>query len=391
VTADIAQFGRTSSPASVSRRTSGGRAGFRALTALAAGLTILLSIPALAAPTLAGAVIQDGLVIPWDVAFAPAGQMFVTERPGRVRVYRSGGPNAALLGTSTIANVHSAGEAGVMGIAVDPSFSSNRFIYVCASRTYMGQWRNQVIRYRVTSAWKLEFERYIIETGMVANKIHNGCAVEIGPDQKVWVTMGDAAQRTWAQSPDRLNGKVMRVNRDGTVPADNPIWPKHSKPTIVYSIGHRNPQGITFQPGTGRVYVAEHGPSRDDEVNWIRPGRNYGWPCVTGNNHHTGLCGGTYTPPAWSSGSSTLATSGSTFISSTAWGTWNRNLFVSTLKESDLRRLTSSPDDSRVSLQATLYNNRWGRLRAAVSGPGGQLFLTTSNGNNDKVIRITPS
>jgi glucose/arabinose dehydrogenase len=361
------------------------------LAFLALIVTTLLPAPALGAPTLVGQVVQDGLVIPWDVAFAPSGQMFVTERSGRVRVYHSGNPNAALLATSTITNVHSEGEAGVMGIAVDPSFRTNRFIFVCASRTVLGHWRNQVIRYHVTSDWRLAFDRYIIETGMVAHTGHNGCAVQIGPDQKLWVTMGDAGHRMWAQDPSRLNGKVMRINRDGTVPADNPIWPRHSRPTIVYSIGHRNPQGIDFQPGTARAYVAEHGPDRDDEVNWVRAGRNYGWPCVTGNNHPTGACGGSYTPPAWSSEGPTLATSGCVFVNTPAWGTWNRNLFVSTLKESDLRRMTLIPGDSQLRMQPTLYNKRWGRLRAAVMGPGGRLFLTTSNGSNDKIIRITPS
>jgi len=378
------------SPTRVIRRTSSWRVSVTSLVTIAVGL-VLLPVPALAAPTLSSGVVQDGLVIPWDVAFAPNGQMFVTERPGRVRVYRSGSPNAALLATSTISNVHASGEAGVMGIAVDPSFGSNRFVFVCASRTYAGQWRNQVIRYRVTSGWKLEFDRYIIDSGMMANTSHNGCAVEIGPDQKLWVTMGDAGHGMWAQNPDRRNGKVMRINRDGTVPGDNPVWPGSNKPTIVYSIGHRNPQGITFHPGTGRAYAVEHGPKRDDEVNWIRAGRNYGWPCVTGKNHPTGNCGGSYTSPAWSSEGPTLATSGGGFVDNTAWETWNRDLFVATLKESELRRLTPMSDEGRVSMQPTLYNNRWGRLRAAVRGPGGQLFLTTSNGSNDKVIRITPS
>ncbi len=116
--------------------------------------------------------------------------------------------------TSTIANVRAEGEAGVMGIAIDPLFSTNRFIFVCASRTFEGQWRNQVIRYHVTSNWKLQFNRYIIKSGMVASTIHNGCAVQVGPDQKLWVTMGDASHGDWAQDPDRRNGKVLRINRE---------------------------------------------------------------------------------------------------------------------------------------------------------------------------------
>jgi len=354
-------------------------------------LSALLPTPVLGAPTLSSRVVQNGLVIPWDVGFAPNGQMFVTERPGRVRVYASGAPKAELLATSTIPNVRAQGEAGLMGLAVDRNFASNRFVYVCVSRTTNKGWRNQVIRYYVGKAWKLNFNRFIIRNGMVANTIHNGCAVEHGPDNKIWVTMGDANHAMWAQDPDRRNGKVLRVNRNGSVPSDNPIWPGHSSPTIVYSIGHRNPQGIAFQPGTGRVYAAEHGPEKDDEINHIRPGRNYGWPCRTGNNHPYQSCPGsaTYVRPAWSSEGPTLATSGATFVTG-GWETFNGDLFVSTLKQSDLRRFNASASSSGLTMRNTFFNGTWGRLRAAVLGPGGRLYLTTSNGTNDRVIRITP-
>ena len=254
-----------------------------------------------------------------------------------------------------------------------------------------GQWRNQVIKYHVDSGWRLDFYKFIIRFGMHANTIHNGCAVQVGPDNKLWVTMGDAYHATWAQDPHRLNGKVLRVNTNGSVPSDNPIWPGNSGPTIVYSIGHRNPQGITFEPITHRAYAAEHGPDRDDEINWIRPGRNYGWPCVTGMNHPNTGCSGTFSLPAWSSEGPTLATSGATFVNNANWESWNKSLFVSTLKESDLRRYTVNSGTWKLTMRNTLFNVRWGRLRAAVMGPAGKLYLTTSNGNNDKVVRITPN
>ena len=173
------------------------------LATLVLSLTILLPSTALAAPTLVARVVQDGLTNPWDVAFAPGGQMFVTTRPGRVRVYASGSPNARGLATSTITNVRAEGEAGVMGIAIDPLFSTNRFVFVCASRTFEGQWRNQVIRYHVTSGWKLQFNRYIIKTGMVANTIHNGCAVQVGPDPSAGAARAASATASWGGTPAR--------------------------------------------------------------------------------------------------------------------------------------------------------------------------------------------
>ncbi len=360
-------------------------------------LSIALPLPAVAAvPSLRATVVQDGLVNPWDVDFAPDGQMFVTERPGRVRVYASGQQNAALLATSRIPDVRAEGEAGVMGIAVDPNFESNRYVYVCASRQKSYGWVNQLIRYRVRLGWKLEFDRYIIRRGMRANTIHNGCAVEIGPDGKVWVTMGDAARASRAQNPNSLNGKILRVNRSGTVPADNPILPGASGRSVVYSMGHRNPQGISFQPGTLRVFAVEHGPDVGDEINRIRPGHNYGWPCVTRSNvpyqpGTTGCAGnGPFTRPAWHSGASTIATSGAAFVRSESWGSFRNHLFVAQLKHQDLRRFKITNSGATADYRATYFNARWGRLRGITLGPGKRLWMTTSNGSNDKVIRIAP-
>ena len=362
------------------------------LATLALSLAILLPMPVMAAaPTLRSSVVQDGLSIPWDVAFAPSGEMFVTERAGRVRVFASGSRNAPLRRTTTIPDVRAQGEAGVMGIALDPDFTTNRFAYVCASRQISAGWRNQVIKYHVDGGWQLDFHSFIIRTGMHANTIHNGCAVQVGHDHKLWISMGDANHPTWAQDPDRLNGKILRVNLNGSVPSDNPVWPGDSAPSRVYSIGHRNPQGIAFEPGTHRAYAAEHGPDRDDEINWIRAGRNYGWPCVTGNNHVNTGCSGSFSRPAWSSEGPTLATSGCVFVNKTTWQSWNQNLFVASLKQSDLRRFTVNSGTWRMTMRNTLFNNRWGRLRAAALGPDGRLYLTTSNGTNDKVVRVTPS
>jgi glucose/arabinose dehydrogenase len=365
-----------------------------ALIAPALSLSFLLPGPAVAAvPSLTGRVVQDGLVIPWDIAFAPTGQMIVTERPGRVRVFENGNIDAPLVATSTIGNVHAEGEAGVMGIAIDHDFANTRWVYICVSRDDNGAWRNQLIRYRMTAGWHLDFSKYLIRNGMRANTIHNGCAVQEGPDHRVWLSMGDSNHPFEAQNPNKLNGKILRINRGGSIPSDNPIWPGHSNPTRVYSIGHRNPQGIAFHPENGRVYAVEHGPERDDEINWIRAGRNYGWPCVTGRNHPYMDCSGnaTFTIPAWSSEGPTLATSGGVFLNGTNWEDWNDDLMVCTLKESDLRRFTVAADGHPATQRNVLFNNRWGRLRAAVRGPGNKLYLTTSNGSNDKVIRITPS
>ena len=368
------------------------RLGAAALFTLATTLAGTPSTARAAAPTLTTAVVQSGLAFAWDVAFTPDGEMLVTERPGRVRVYASGAVGAPLLRMITI-GVHAAGEAGLMGIAVDVDYAANRYVYVCASRDVAGSWLNQVLRYTVASDRSWTAGKVLL-TGMHAATNHNGCAVEMDRFGKLWISMGDAAEPFRAQNPAALNGKVLRINRDGSIPSDNPVMPGAASRTAVYSMGHRNPQGIAFQPGTDRVYAAEHGPELNDEVNLIVAGGNYGWPCYTGFGTAylaDASCGpaGSYREPTWASGSPTIATSGLTFVDGASWGDFDGNLFVAQLKEQDLRRFAPSADGGTMTLSATLFDGSWGRLRAVVHGPAGQLYLTTSNGTNDRVVRIS--
>jgi glucose/arabinose dehydrogenase len=364
----------------------------RRLVAVATVLSLLL-LPAppaaAAAPRLSTAVIQGGLVHPWDVAFTPDGRMLVTERPGRIRVYASRWRNARLLSTKRVDNVRAEGEAGVMGIATKRK-GDTMFVFVCASRTTQAGWRNQVLRYRLGKGGGLRFDRLVLG-GMHANTHHNGCAVQIGPDGKVWVSMGDAGDLSLPQNRRSRNGKILRVNLNGSVPSDNPF-----AGSPVYALGLRNPQGIAFAPGTGRAYSIEHGPDVHDEINRLRPGRNYGWPCWTGRSTRgprTSGCGSAsdYSPPAWSSGTGgTLATSNGVFLTGRKWAAWRRNLLVATLKEQDLRRFESNDTGSRVYPRTpALFDTRWGRLRSVVRPGDNAVYVTTSNGDgNDRVIRI---
>jgi glucose/arabinose dehydrogenase/putative cell wall-binding protein len=340
-----------------------------------------------AAPTMTTTEVQDQLSIPWDVAFLPDGQMLVTERGGRVRVYASGSPNAPLVRTVNIP-VTTGGEAGLMGIAVDIDFASNRFVYVCASQTVSGAWRNRVLRYSVRGDGNWGGVKVLVG-GMLANTIHNGCAVEMDRQGRLFVSMGDAGNGSLAQNRNSLNGKILRMNREGGTPTDNPII--GGVKNIVYSMGHRNVQGIAIRPGTGQVYAVEHGPNVNDEINRIVAGGNYGWPCHSGNN--TGPCGSAATTiaPLWASGGSTIATSGGAFVGGSQWADYNGHLFVSTLKEADVRRFPISESGASLGNPVTHFNNAWGRIRASVLGPGGQLYLTTSDGSDDQVIRVRPA
>jgi glucose/arabinose dehydrogenase len=347
-------------------------------------LTITVPLPAGSVPRLVATVVRSGLAVPWDLAFAPDGRMFVTERVGNILIYASAAPGAAqLANVFPVANINASGEAGLMSIELDPSFATNSLLYVCASVTDGGQWLNQVLRYRMSGNAPI-FDGYVIRSGMRANSNHDGCRIRFGPDGKLWVTMGDAGNSANGQNPSVLNGKVLRVNSDGTIPADNPIMPGAAARSAVYTMGNRNPQGLTFEPGTGRVIEVEHGDDTHDEINILRAGANYGYPVCRGP------CGDPrFVDPAWSSGNVTIATSGADFARGVQWGAYDGSLFVAQLKQADLRRFTIT--GSVATQRDIFFDGTYGRIRTVRQGPDGFLYLTTSNGGGDRVIRITPT
>ena len=335
------------------------------------------------APTLTATTIQSGLRIPWDVAFAPDGRMLVTERVGNLLVYASAAPGAAQLSNTAVApNIRASGEAGAMSIELDPGFAQNGLLYVCASVTDGGEWLNQVLRYRMSGNTPV-LDSHVIRNGMRANSNHDGCRIRFGPDGKLWVTMGDAGNAANAQDPNSLNGKVLRVNGDGSIPADNPVIAGSAGRSAVYTWGNRNPQGLTFEPGTGRPFEVEHGDSTHDEINILAAGANYGYPVCRGP-----CADPRFVDPAWSSGGSTLATSGADFARGAQWGAWDGSLFVANLKEGDLRRFTIS--GATATEREVLYNGAYGRLRTVRQGLDGSLYITTSNGSGDRIVRLTP-
>lgn len=367
----IRPLGRALSFALLLAACSSGRAGSGDVTRLAG------------APTLVDTVIQSGLSVPWDIAFAPDGRMFMTERMGNIVIFESAKPNAKRIGFMKVPDVHAMGEAGLMGIALDPSFAANGFLYVCASRMDNGDWRNQILRYRVGTD-SMAFDSYVLRNGPLAAAIHDGCRLLFGPDGRLWATMGENGNGRLAQDPSSLNGKVLRLNADGSVPDDNPILPGAGTRTYVYSMGHRNPQGLAFASDGGIVFEIETGTTANDEINVLSAGKNYGWPDQEGKG---GMARG-FTDPVWTSGSVTYATSGAAFVVGDAWGQWSGSLFIATLKEQDLRRFTVS--GTTVAQKETLYDQKYGRLRSVVQGPDGALYVTTSNGSGDRIIRVAP-
>ena len=343
-------------------------------------------------PRLADQVVQSGLVTPWDLAFTPDGRMLVTERRGTVQLFESGAPGAPKVATLTVEGVREFGEAGLMGIAVDPAFATNGLVYVCATRLVppAGTPVNQVLRYKLAgTAWSLD--GYVIRDGLRSGGNHDGCRIRFDGTNHLWVTMGETGTPALAQDPNSLNGKVLRVNPDGSIPADNPIIAGAAGRTAVYTWGNRNPQGIAFNGAD--VYEVEHGENDDDEINFVQAGANYGWPAV----HQSGGAARGMKDPIWSSGSVTFATSGAAFVTGPQWGSWSGSLFVCALKDTSLRRFTVTP--TIATQQDLLLKGKYGRLRAALQGPDGALYITTSNRDgrgspvsaDDRVVRIVPA
>jgi glucose/arabinose dehydrogenase len=209
--------------------------------------------------------------------------------------------------------------------------------------------------------------------------------MRFGPDGKLWIATGDGGLPSRAQDTTSLNGKVLRINADGSVPTDNPTLKGQSAPSAIYALGLRNPGGLVFQPTSGTCFVVDAGDQMQDEIDEVSAGANFGWPAVLGP---IGASRG-FADPAWSSGTSTLAVAGAAFLSGSDWGAWSDSLVVATLKEQDLRRFSVA--DTHVTERGRLLDQKYGRLRAVTAIPDGSLLVTTSNGSGDRIVRLAPA
>ncbi len=353
------------------------------------------------APGHRAAVWIEGLEAPWSLVFLPDGRALVSERPGRIRLIRDGrladAPYAVFdpLGVGDglldrLVELAAGGEAGLMGLAVHPRFPEAPYVYAMHSYRTEGGIANRVVRL-VDQGARARFDRVIVD-GIPGGRVHDGGRIGFGPDGMLYVATGDAGAPATAAERASLAGKILRLAADGAVPADNPF-----AGSPVYSLGHRNPQGLAWHPATGVLFASEHGPTGEfglgahDEINVIRPGADYGWPRAVGAPGSPD-----FVDPivAWIDRST--PPSGMAF--------WRGDLWVATLRSEALIRL-------RVVAAGTGYQvagiERWfaagsrdarlGRLRDAVAGPDGALYVVTNNrdgrgrprAGDDKILRMT--
>lgn len=342
-------------------------------------------------PTLDRTVFVSGLSNPWDLAFTPTGEMIFTERGGKISLRRTTG-TVITIGQPT--DVVVSGEGGLLGLALDPQFSGNRFVYTCFSSNRSGTNDNRVVRWTLSADGTALTDRIDIVTGMpwANGGRHSGCRPRFGPDGQLWIGTGDAAVGTNSQNLSGLGGKVLRVTRDGVASAGNPAIP--GADPRIYSYGHRNVQGIAFHPITQATFSVEHGPGYDDEVNKLVAGGNAGWNPVPGYNESVSMTDLIKYPTAmraiYSTGTPAKGTSGGTFILGTPWKKFNLAFVVTQLVGARMLVMTLNGSGA-VQDTTPLFAELNTRLRVPVMGPDGALYVATDvGGGGGQIWRIAP-
>lgn len=317
-------------------------------------------------------VAAQNLKIPWSMDFLPDGSMIFTERPGDVRRIGADG-NLKDLSILVINDVHHIGEGGLLGITVHPDFENNKFVYFYY--TFSGDdtnTLNRVVRYKLENNQLVD--RKIIVDNIPGAVFHNGGRIKFGPDGFLYITTGDAQEPSLSQNKDSLAGKILRVTDDGK-PA-----PGNSFNNLVYSYGHRNPQGLAWD-SSGKLWETEHGSSAFDEVNLIESGKNYGWPEIRGDEEKVGMV-----TPFLNSGEGTWAPSGTLVLNNKLYfvGLRGQTLFELDLESKNLKKI---------------FDGEYGRLRDIVLGPEGNFYIFTNNtdgrgvprSGDDKLIVVDPN
>lgn len=319
---------------------------------------------AIPAPTVS--TVARGLNVPWGVAFLPDGDALVAERAGRVRRVAKDGNRLSTVGR--LPGVVEQGEGGLLGLAVSPRYSRDRWVYAYMTTAD----DNRIVRFKLNAPRTLR----TVVRGLASGSIHNGGRIAFGPDGKLYAGVGDVGDGDLAQDRGSQSGKILRMNPDGSVPRDNPI-----RGSRVWSLGHRNVQGLTWDGGK-RMWAAEFGQNTYDEINLIRKGRNYGWPDVEGK----GTGGGRFVSPSVVWSTSEASPSGVTYLKGALW--------VAALGGERLWRVPLN--GARTGTPQALYSGDYGRIRTTVAAPDGSLWMTTSNRDgrgdpadeDDRILRV---
>lgn len=336
--------------------------------------------------------VASGLNVPWSIVFTDSNRMLITERPGNIRVIKNGVLKNEPLHHFAEVVSRAGDEEGLMGLAVDPDYEKNKFIYTSLAYQNNGGIWVKVVRF--TDERNTLSNEFTVIKDIPADTNHAGNRIKFGPDGKLYITTGDATDKELAQDLKSLAGKILRINSDGSIPSDNPF-----PDSPVWSYGHRNPQGISWHPETDKLYSSEHGPSvfdgpaGGDEVNYIIKGGNYGWPLVSHEKKKEGTIAPLVVFTPAEAPADILVYSGKTIPQ------WKNNLFFGALKGSGIMRLVldeNNPD--KISLMEKLPEVKFGRIREVMEGADSNIYFSTSNRDgrgtvregDDHIYRIRP-
>jgi len=338
-----------------------------------------------------------GLEHPWSLAFLPDASMLITERPGRLRrLDARGNLSRALEG---VPEVHAQGQGGLLDVVLSPRFADDRLVYLSYAEADADGDRSgtAVGRGRLSEdARRLEdFTVIFRQAPKLSSGQHYGGRMVFGRDGMLFVALGENNRRPTAQDLDKLQGKIVRLAPDGSVPAGNPFAGRADARAEIWTYGMRNPQGMALNPWTGELWEHEHGPRGGDEINIIHPGRNYGWPLATYGINYSGFAipeakgeslPGMQGPLYWWKKSPAI--SGMAFYDSDRYPGWRGSLFIGALAEQELIRLQLK--DGKVVAEERLLRDLGARIRDVRQGPDGEVYVLTDAGDG-VLLRLAPA
>lgn len=341
-------------------------------------------------------IVANGLSHPWAIAFMPDGRMLVTEKSGTLRVIsQAGNVSAPVSGTPPVMYM---GDAGLLDVVIDPDFSTNRRVYL----SFIGYLKTgnalMVIRGRLSDDnRKLEDIQQLLTMPAYHDANHFGGGMTIGRDRKLYIGASERITDDTmiaAQNPASPMGKILRINLDGSIPDDNPFAKVTGAEPRIWTMGHRDPEGLATDPSTGKLWISDHGPQGGDEIDVLEPGNNYGWPLVAYGTHYDGrkVNGDRTTFPGtvqpnyyWDPA---IAPAGITFYDGKLIPEWKGNLFISALGGKHLARLVIKDGKVRGEERLLLENNQ--RVRDVKQAPDGALWVVTDDADG-RLIRIAPA
>jgi len=340
-------------------------------------------------------VLAKDLRVPWAIVFLPDRRIFFTERTGEVRVLHG---NQLLPEPALTLDVAQGNKMGLLGLAADPHFSRNHFLYLAYNYRLEPfdpahpAYRLRLVRYREESDKLLEAKTLVEDIPAWSN--HTGCRLRFASDGTLFMSTGDANEPPMAQRLDQWNGKILHLKPDGSPARGNPFTGEGGTRPEIWSYGHRNPQGFDFQPGSGRMLETEHGPLGGDEINWILPGHNYGWPVIDHRRTQEGM----ETPLLEFSPS--IGPGSASFYRGRSFPELHGNFLVACLRGEGMLRVDL--EETRVRKVTWLFHHTFGRIRDIAESPEGYLYLSTSQQDpneghprpgedDDLLLRIVPA